>query len=508
MASVHRIETEGGEPRWKVRWRNRGESKNRAATCHTAAAAERVRLRADYLHDLGQPYYGPEAEAEVLAAQRVDLRAALRDYIAARRRAGKSAGTIYQTSVCVQLFFEGLAPEHADAREDEPPPPLWHLDDRGNQRLTSDALNAYYDRLLHQRGCSLETARGHVGYVQRWWKWLGNHDVYGDLLPRPRTIEMAEPPARADPVAPTWDEMDRAISAALGWYRRLMIVCRMTGLRGEDQVLQLRLDDVDFAARTVRIRPELGKTKAEKRGRVVPVSKHLLDLIPTWPVDPAGWLIHVEKLNEKRWPGPAKRRAWNDQVSGAWERAGIRREAWDTQPTDDGSRKNGRPLHAFRRGFITGLQVLGGEGRLSDIQRLVGHKAPLMEQQAPASVTTERYTDPAFVRKLRDLVDLIPPLNLVEIPRTREGAVSGDEHWSRRTPEKVRRGSANGSAVLDEDRVRELLLRWDGGRGETIAALARAFEVTPPTIRSIVTGKRWAHVAVPGSFPAKASDAG
>jgi integrase len=165
-------------------------------------------------------------------------------------------------------------------------------------------------------------------------------------------------------------------------------------------VLELRRDDLDLEAGLLRIRPELGKTRAEKRGRIVPVSHHLLAMVPGWPEDPDGWLVHVPPHARRgedgpgRYEGAPKRRAWNAQLSGAWLRAGVRPEVWDTQPSEDGRRHNGHPAHAFRRGFITGLQVLGAP--IEDVQYLVGH------QQAAAgaargNVTTERYTDPSAV---------------------------------------------------------------------------------------------------------------
>jgi integrase len=428
MASIHRVET-GDGPRWRVKWRNRGEPRQCSSNCHTEAAARKVKLAAETAHDLGIPYYGPEAEAEAVAARRVDLRAAARDYLSTRRRAGKSAGTIYQTDICLSLFFDVLDPSAEPTTDDDGNdcmPPLWSTDERGAERLTTAALARYYDHLLTVRRCSLATARSHVEYVQRWWAWLGNSDEYAERLPRPRTIEMAPPPPTPEPVAPTWAEMDAAIACANGHYAHLMTVSRYTGLRGEDQVMELRRSDLDPRAGTLRIRPELGKTPAEKRGRVVPVSRHLLAIVATWPEDPDGWLIHVPPHHRRsaedndgvegpgRYQGPPKRRAWNMQAAGAWERAGVRREVWDTQQTEDGQRKNGRPLHALRRGFISNLQALGAN--LNDVKYLVGHKLD-------GGVTVERYTDPALVRTLRETVDLIPPPTLVEVRRIQGGAV-------------------------------------------------------------------------------------
>ena len=387
MASIHR-KGDG----WVVRWRNPGESKNHSTPCPSHEVAMRVELKARNAHALGLPYLGPKAEAAALAARRVDLRELATEYLRSRRRAGKSEGYVYQTNIALTLFLQTLS------EDDEAP-----ID---GALLTSAALNGYYDHLREDRGCSLRTARDRVNYIERWWAWLGDSETWAERIGRPRRIEMAQPPAMDDPEAPTWREMDLTIACATGWYAHLMTVSRYTGLRAEDQALLLKRTDIDAAAGTLRVRPELGKTRAEKRGRTVPVSPILLSLLDAWPEDPEGWLVHVPKFSDRH-AGPPKRRAWNAQASGAWRRAGVRPEVWDTQTTDDGHRKNGHPLHAFRKGFITGLLAAGAP--LEDVQFLVGHKSAL------GGVTVERYMDPKMVRKLRAAVELVPPPSLVVV---------------------------------------------------------------------------------------------
>ena len=394
MASVHR-KGKG----WIVRWRNRGDPTNHSAPAPTRAVADAIKLRADTARALGQPYLGPKAEAEALAARRVDLRELARAYLRSRVRAGRAEGTVYQTNVALALFLQTLSDD------DETP--------ISGDLLTPDALAAYYDHLLTDRGCSRGTARARVEYVQRWWRWLYERGGYHDRIGLPRTIEMADPTPRPDPVAPTWEEMDRAVACASGWYADLMTVCRYTGLRANDQAMQLRWEDVDLATGTLRIRPELGKTPNERRGRLVPLSPHLVRTLETWPRDPDGWLVHVPP-NAGRWDGPPKRHAWNAQAAGAWERAGVRRDVWDTKPAADGHRHNGHPLHAFRLGIVSGLQALGVA--LPDVQFLVGHKLA-------GGVTVERYTDPTMVRQLRAAVEMIPAIRPVEVRAIQGGGV-------------------------------------------------------------------------------------
>lgn len=409
MASIHkRVKATG--TRYLVTWRDPGSPTLRSCTVHTLDAAKRIKLRAEVLHDAGKPYAGPAAEEAAEAERRsVDLWLLSTEYLAAKRRAGWVDGSIEQADIAIGLFLAGLE------ERDDVPIPL--------ERLTREALAAHYDHLRAERGCSLTTARDRVLHIYRWWQWAIEQGRWPGLG-APRKPEMARPLAHPEPVAPTWEEMDRAIACASGWYRRLMTVCRFTGLRGEDQALQLRRADLRDGWLTIR--PELGKTASEQRGRVVPVSPYLLAELATWPTDPDGWLVHIPRTTTRH-TGAPKRRAWNDQTSAAWERAGVRREVWDTQPTADGSRRNGHPLHAFRRGVITGLLVAGA--KLADVQVLVGHKGD-------ANVTTTRYTDPAQLRDLAAVVALIPPRGLVEVRAIQGGAVvwaglPNDARWRR-----------------------------------------------------------------------------
>ena len=71
-------------------------------------------------------------------------------------------------------------------------------------------------------------------------------------------------------------------------------------------------------------------------------------------------------------------------------------------------------------------------------------------------------------------------------------AAAGDEHWSRRRPEKVLRGEAVGGSKLDAGRVREIRRRGD--LGEVHRLLASEFGVSPGLVQLIIARKRWGHV--------------
>jgi hypothetical protein len=191
--------------------------------------------------------------------------------------------------------------------------------------------------------------------------------------------------------------MDACIAAAIGPQRRVAIVMRYTGLR-VGQVMRLRWDDVDLEASTLRIRPELGKSRAESVGRTVPISAHLVREMAGWGLR-EGWLIP-----SFRQPGPRERTFRARDLGRAWERAGVRAEVWQ-----------GRPDHAFRKGFRSELRRAGGDSEA--VEYLLGHRLGRGEEGT--------YTDPDAL-PLRATVDLIPDLSA---PVLGSGAV--DIRWTR-----------------------------------------------------------------------------
>jgi hypothetical protein len=72
-----------------------------------------------------------------------------------------------------------------------------------------------------------------------------------------------------------------------------------------------------------------------------------------------------------------------------------------------------------------------------------------------------------------------------------KGRPKGDEHWSRRNPEKVARGE-RGHSKLTEEQVRTIKIAL--GQGEAQSALARRFGISVAQMSRIAQGKRWAHV--------------
>ncbi len=152
-------------------------------------------------------------------------------------------------------------------------------------------------------------------------------------------------------------------------------------------------DDVDLERKTLRIRGELGKTQQERRGRVVPISEHLVEILAGWGCR-EGWLI------ETRRTGQSVRIARQREMSRSWVRSGVRKEAWE-----------GQSHHSFRKGFVSGLRRLGAD--IDAIEYLVGHSAGIRGV----------YTDVEAL-SLREAVALIPNIGKAPVVVDLVGAKS------------------------------------------------------------------------------------
>ncbi len=352
-----------------VRWREDGVRYNRP--CPDTKTAERLKAEIDRAHALGQRWE-PET-----ARRLADLEEVADAYVrhCARSKAPRTAQLYGER---LDVFRRWL--ESTDARRRR-----WTID-----VLSRELLERFWDHLAstpsrNGRMRTKSTVRKVVFDVETWWKWAYSRDEDFHGVPRPKRmtddIERPRPPVA---VAPTWEEMDAAIDCADGWLQRVMVVLRFTGLRDDTQAMQLRWDDVDLDRAELTIRPELGKTAAERRGRTMPISRHLVAELAGWGRRD-GWLI--ESPREHR-DGSENRCVRGRDLQRAWQRAGVRESVW---------RK--RPGHAFRKGFESGLLGLGAA--YPRVEWLVGHTLP---GQGDA------YVDPTIALELRAVVDLVPPL--------------------------------------------------------------------------------------------------
>jgi integrase len=224
------------------------------------------------------------------------------------------------------------------------------------------------------------TARRYLRVVEALWAWAydwqDEERTWSGTVPRPRRVsDRVRVPTQGWRPAPTWAEMQAVIAAADGWLRELLTGCYYTGLR-VDQVLRLRLDDLDVARAVLHIRPELGKTAQEQTGREVPVSPHMVSWATSLPPVEGGWMV----------PARANRRADPTDTAAAWRRAGVREAAWE-----------GRPHHALRAGWMSGLRR--ADVQLDVIEVLVGH--------APTKTARSYYDPDSF--PMRGAVAKVPP---------------------------------------------------------------------------------------------------
>lgn len=213
--------------------------------------------------------------------------------------------------------------------------------------------------------------------VAKAWEWAADSDEFGDITPRARKVEVRQP-AVVRREAPTWSQLDLVVRATRSeWQRRSLVLMRYTGLRVEHQAGELRWSDVDLERAELRIRPELGKTRQERSGRVIPISPHLATELAGWG-QREGLLIGHDGI-----------RANYNTIRDAWKDSGLSVNLW----------KN-RPHHAFRAAFMTGLKRLGADDEA--VKYLVGHSAGVRDH----------YIDP-WQLPLRETVALIPKITNV-----------------------------------------------------------------------------------------------
>lgn len=356
MASVKKVDGS-----WVVRWRDGGRgSREHWVTCSTErrahALAEEIE---DQIERTGR--YEPRRSGRASPVEVI-----LTEYLAdvARRR---RPNTVRRYAQMLELWRRWVGQALADEALSYARLAEYHT------HISSPATG----RHLHRR--APETVRKHIESVELLWRWAWQRQARGDYhgVPQPDSLEL-ERAAAPHKVAPTWDEMDACIDMADGWQHRLYLVLRSTGLR-VGQALGLRWDDLrlDADVPTLTVRGELGKTKQERRGRVVPIAPVLVAELAGWGARD-GWLLEC---------GRAERVARARDADRAWARAGVDPAVW-----------RGCGHHAFRAGFQSGLTALGASAEA--VEHLVGHSR---------GDVRERYVGPGAL-PLLDAVRLVPPV--------------------------------------------------------------------------------------------------
>lgn len=344
---AHYERRDGG---WSVRWRD-PDGTNRRRQCPDAGSRDRLVREIEGCQAEGRRWE-PVARRNPSVAELCD------EYLREHKRTW-AANTYADRDVSLSIWQAWV---EARVRRT-------HI---GIETVSRSLLGEYWDHLREQRKNAVSTANLRVQHVEQWWAWCYDHEEHGAVVPRPRTL--AVPAVTRSLVrAPTWAEMDLVIGGFQSQrVRRLAVVMRCTGLR-ISQALGIRWDDLDLTARTLELRPELGKTRSERRGRRVPIAPVLADELAGWGVR-EGPVVDTDTDRDHYTAGLRR----------GWARSGVPEDRW-----------SGRSAHAFRKGFVTGLRLAGADR--DAVEYLVGHDLGL------AGV----YTDAAAYR-LTEAVALVP----------------------------------------------------------------------------------------------------
>lgn len=200
------------------------------------------------------------------------------------------------------------------------------------------------DRIAN--GYKASSRRAVLGMVMRFWRWGAQHDEWRAHVPNPSAPAMPAVSFEAVQAA-EWREVDEVLRTATEraarspgreWVRRLIWLMRCLGWR-VSQCYRLQWTDVDLERGTMRLRPELGKSRNERRGRTVPLPPVLRAEIETWGRR-EGFLIG-KTINVATHATANVRDCW---VKATLDGKPMRAEvfAW-------------RPDHAFRKTFRTEL---------------------------------------------------------------------------------------------------------------------------------------------------------
>lgn len=335
MAHVETRETARGTV-YRIKWREHGRWKSKTVTSKRAAEQLKPKI------ELAVQLHGRWVDPAQLPP--VTVQGAMKSHMKDRAR---GVGAARAESIDYSLRY-GLAVLQRAA----PTPMLWDLD--------KDWLRDTWAYLTSERGQQEDGAATRIRDLQRFWRW--SFEEYGDLrCPYPQTLELprAEPQASTTLAAPTWAEMDAAVWSAyqvrpyldtVRRWGRLYELCRGTGLR-PGQVRRLLWTDVDLVEGVLTVRPELGKTRQERKGRRVPLAPVLLESLAGWGKR-EGRLVPGRGERLFRFDSHARTRA-------IWTRAGVRPAVWRM------------PQHCFRHGFVTELKRAGADTEA--VEYLVGH---------------------------------------------------------------------------------------------------------------------------------------
>jgi integrase len=328
---------------WRVRWRDPATQggASRSRQCPTAAVARRLKLDVEEAHALGRAW---QPAAPVGHPPLTDLMGAyLRDLARTKR-----PNTVARAHAALGPFLAWLGPSPTTG-------------DLGRQKV------ADYDAQMVAKGRQPRTRRTSLWAIGGCWQWGWAHPDWRPVLAEPSMPSRPEA-VQAEVRAATWAQLDAVVIAAeaqhlksRAWVPRLALLLRGLGWR-VSQCLALEARDVDIAAGTIRLRPELGKSRWERRGRTVPAPPWLIEAIASWGV------------REGRLIGrPVSSSQACHMMPELWAQTDAPPEIYE-----------GRPDHAFRIAIVSGLNAARVDRDATE--HYVGHQP--MGMRGP-------YVDPA-----------------------------------------------------------------------------------------------------------------
>lgn len=255
------------------------------------------------------------------------------------------------------------------------------LEDVLLEDLPPSLLGDVYDYCTETRSNSPLTARQRLQDARSAWEWM--QAEYPGALCAARPVQTPVPYVEHEAVAASWAMLDQAVLYALHSdhpprFGVTMLIQRFTGLR-QAQVRRLRPDDLDADAAQLRIRRSIEKRAA--RGRVIPVSRHLVEELAALGLpNPAdAWLVGSDKP------------LWRPTMRAIWTKSNVDEAIWD-----------GAGSKAFRVSFSTNMLAAGVP--LTIVKLLIGH--------ATGDTTLAHYTGlAAMLPQLEDAVAQVPPLH-------------------------------------------------------------------------------------------------
>lgn len=358
------ITKRGGK--YLVRWRTlardpkTGKRSERAWTCDTKKNAEALVRDIEAERARGRDWSAPANDPDPLITE------AMKAY-ANDLKASSAKSTVTKAIYSLAHFARWLAPKHRNAK--------LSVLSRALLAEYYNGLDEYVPGPTSKRGLHRAKAPGpkpprkyaegsrqnRVNAVLGLWRWCADQSEY-PKCPRPPVKFKMQPRTVEPVVAPTWVEIDALVkelqripskgkpSTVL---YRVAVILRYTGLR-VGQALRLEWRDVRLDWGLLTVRGELGKSKKEKAGRIIPIADGLCDEMARWEGDRAGRIV----------PGKASPSSCSKGMRQAWARVIARGEA-------RAEAVEGQPDHSFRQAFMTELKARGADDEA--VKFLVGH---------------------------------------------------------------------------------------------------------------------------------------